>query len=290
MTVPMRMSDMVQMITSLGDLQERRKSRMQREQEFKTQQANLARQMGFQEGSEQWKRGLEAIKTLSEAPTEARGAIQTIIQSLGLPKELEPQLSQLVMMPESAAQFQNRTVQGGMQAMTPEQRQQASIAAATSATSGQTPLGMQLTQPMAAGQPLGGYQRAVQFNQANPVAAAVGKTQMGQPNLIEEMARIGAGGMTEGQRVGATQSAASLAQDSAYKAQTLALQILAAQQKGHTPADVINSSAELRQLREQIENKKLGINARLTAWQQYNSISQFLSGMGIPMPQVPPPR
>src|SRR3990167_2283751 len=147
MTVPMRMSDMVQMFTSLGDLQERRKSRMQREQEFKTQQANLARQMGFQEGSEQWKRGLEAIKPLSEAPTEARGAIQTIIQSLGLPKELEPQLSQLVMMPESAAQFQNRTVQSGMQAMTPEQRQQASIAAATSATSGQTPLGMQLTQP-----------------------------------------------------------------------------------------------------------------------------------------------
>lgn len=302
---PPSMADMVQMITSLGELQESKKRREQSDTQFKQQQEMLAQRLGFEKQSEGFQEAQALLRNLADAPPDARPDIYKLSLLMGMPSDKAGQISQVVAglmktVPQSAASFQNTQTQQGFNSLPPEVqqalRQQAASTTMTGMNTGQ------VAQAGVQGQVMGSAANTLAGNpdmlrqlgvgavtgQYQPVQGAIAQRQMADPNAIANLARLAGGGMSEAQAASARTEAQSVAQTGAYQQTEAALRTAALSNKVPlSAAEAVKAFPDLNALLQLTQNPKISDAARRQARLQYNTFKRLMQASGVDLSSLP---
>ena len=81
------MSDMIQLIATLSEIQQRRRQLDLQEREMQMRGSQFAQSMGFQEKSEEFKKFMQVLDRYAAASAESRGAFADMGKSLGFTEE-----------------------------------------------------------------------------------------------------------------------------------------------------------------------------------------------------------
>ncbi len=154
---PESMAQMVQMITSLGDLQLHKRQLDQNAVQFKQTLAQTAERLGFERDDARFKNVTKTLETLASLPSDTRDAYAQLTKLMGgsIPPEAGQLLSQIgLKMPETAQTIRDRLMNQGVKSMNSDQQGQLAQATAMTGATGMNPGQMaqsQLLQTIAQG-------------------------------------------------------------------------------------------------------------------------------------------
>lgn len=298
---PESMAQMLQMITSLGDLQMRKQQLAQGASQFKQSLALEAQKLGFDQENTNWNKVQTLLKNISDHST---GASSAIIE-LGQLAHLQPgQIQQLqkfaLTAPQTAEAIRNQSAASGAQAMTPQQQAPLNQEAATTAMTGMNQGQLSQSQLLAtiagrAQQQLGAPAAAP--NQPSMLDASAtgllgGMTQpMAGATSFTGAMTPGLSGAAATNAAGTTMTAASAAQN---KVETLTMiannQMQQAQQaialaglarrQSLDPAEAVTALKTMSELAAQASDPKMEPSTRAIVWSTYNSIARRIDPSG----------
>lgn len=124
--MPDSMGKMIQMITTLAEMQDRRKRLALEQDQFEEQKKQFAQQMGFNEKGQQQSAALKLLDAISNGGVDAHTAAPKLAQMLGFSPDQAQVFSQAAPNASAAAQmFATQQQQQGLASMTPQMQQQA---------------------------------------------------------------------------------------------------------------------------------------------------------------------
>lgn len=119
--MPSRMADIIQLISTMSDMQSRRQQLALAREQFESGKQQFNRKMGFDEADQHTKNFWKAYETLQGATAETKRAFGPLASKAGLGEEDAAQLlSMLAGMPTGSQTQTERAVEQGMQGMSPE--------------------------------------------------------------------------------------------------------------------------------------------------------------------------